>query len=671
MNLQIAQLFADPADNRHRGGFGRMYPVGDTIRKINGISVYDDAVWSSLLNVLAAIDSSRQSQYPLRPSIEQITSDNELTEEEIDDFLDMDGDHSLEVGDFESYSTQIFTDLAALLDRYYYRLSYRIQDFNDQASNGALPDMFLSNRDIAARAAALNPIILFLRLPAGFLYDRDFLLDVLKQNSEVFRYIPEEFQEDRDFVLQAAARNGLVLQYLSPDFQGDREVVATAVENNGRVFMYASAALRENSEFALEMCKKNYEALSGASDSLRNDREFVSECLRNDWRSFQYASCDLQRDREFIFEMLSRGINCRLVQYADESIRSDQEVMLEAIKKDAYAFTYASDDLQNNRDFVLSAVRINGLAVRYASKFEDDHEIALEAVKQNARALPETRFLYDGEILAHALLRGNESTRYYLHDSDEDEVWPIVTSLLAEEGYPMPAGVDSFDRLYGFFEEDLDIDYVRTMHSLTDIFTVYQNRIHFTDDTRPIALLIFTKNDTIGVFDAGRIINAFVGSGHYYTLYYEARNEDEVIKIMEGVQNEYHRPVDLLFLAGHGSRTALSLADQGPDENETLEIDNSDFDPPPDGNNFGDLLASLMDPNGQIFLDSCSNGEGGETGDNLANHVAQSVPQGVTITSYTVPTRVVGLSVDSDGQVSITLDNNGPMYITRGRRELL
>ena len=97
--------------------------------------------------------------------------------------------------------------------------------------------------------------------------------------------------------------------------------------------------------------------------------------------------------------------NWVLIQFADESLMSNENFILEAIEIDGRAVKYAHENLQKKRTIALAAVTQNGLALASLPEFSGDEEVVLRAIRQNPTAFQyaseEIRF--KGKILMIAL----------------------------------------------------------------------------------------------------------------------------------------------------------------------------------------------------------------------------------------------------------------------------
>ena len=202
-----------------------------------------------------------------------------------------------------------------------------------------------------------------------------FTEDTLKANQEmviaaineiggfILEYTNASMRTSREIVLHAVAENGLALEYADESFKADREIVLTAVETDGGAFFYAD-------------------------ESLKNDRDIILAALR---REGNYTSADVlkeaTKDARYKWD---RGVVAAAVysdglalQYADESLKADLEIVLAAVKKNvtpsgyrfgnycdnSYALQYADESLKADLDIVLVSIQENG---RNALKHADD-----------------------------------------------------------------------------------------------------------------------------------------------------------------------------------------------------------------------------------------------------------------------------------------------------------
>jgi hypothetical protein len=91
---------------------------------------------------------------------------------------------------------------------------------------------------------------------------------------------------------------------------------------------------------------------------------------------------------------------------ANEKLKKDKELVLEAVRGDGLVFMTVSEDLHNDKEVALAAVKNNGMALEFASRYvRKQRPIVIEAVKQNGHALRFANEIYraDRTVVQHAV----------------------------------------------------------------------------------------------------------------------------------------------------------------------------------------------------------------------------------------------------------------------------
>jgi len=119
------------------------------------------------------------------------------------------------------------------------------------------------------------------------------------------------------------------------------------------------------------------------------DRHEVLEAVRRDGKNgsaLEYADDSLKADREVVLEAVRQS--GRALDHAADVLKEDRELVMEAVRQDGKALRFAADPLKADRELVLEAVRQDGLALHHAAyPLTEDRELVLEAVRQNGKAL--------------------------------------------------------------------------------------------------------------------------------------------------------------------------------------------------------------------------------------------------------------------------------------------
>ena len=92
----------------------------------------------------------------------------------------------------------------------------------------------------------------------------------------------------------------------------------------------------KNKAHVLTLLKANGYVLEHLSDDMRSDKDIVREAVHSAPDTFRYASDSLKAEREFVIEMLQ--FSGFILKHIDKSLKKDKELMLIAIQTDKMAF---------------------------------------------------------------------------------------------------------------------------------------------------------------------------------------------------------------------------------------------------------------------------------------------------------------------------------------------
>ena len=152
-------------------------------------------------------------------------------------------------------------------------------------------------------------------------------------------------------------------------------------------------------EFVKAAVKINGIQIKYASEFIKSNADIILEAVINNYNALQYASELLKSDKEFIKKIVN--INGNALQYASSNIKSDKAIVSVALKRNCTAIQYASESLRSDKNIVLNAIKGNdndtivlkrfignGYLLQYvAESLKLDKEIVIESVKINGDAL--------------------------------------------------------------------------------------------------------------------------------------------------------------------------------------------------------------------------------------------------------------------------------------------
>ncbi|WBP84242.1 DUF4116 domain-containing protein [Mycoplasmopsis edwardii] len=198
---------------------------------------------------------------------------------------------------------------------------------------------------------------------------KKFVLNALKKDGTLFRYIDEELKKDEEIILEAI-KNDPTNRILYSLFTNVGEYLGYSVPNNQNPYYNKYS---ENKAWALAAAE-NY-----LYDPITETRK------KNFFDIFSF----FKNDKEVILKILDKdGL---ALEFASDELKDDREVVLKAVKQDGLALKFASERLKNNLNIVKVSINQNVNAYHYASEqIKNNYEIALmsaAAIKKIPEAL--------------------------------------------------------------------------------------------------------------------------------------------------------------------------------------------------------------------------------------------------------------------------------------------
>jgi hypothetical protein len=141
------------------------------------------------------------------------------------------------------------------------------------------------------------------QLPLKFKEDREICKQLVKYETKLLRYIPQCYQQDRQFYLEIVKEHRSFFQDIQNIYGDDKEFLEAAITNNGLFLSYAkNTDLIKNKEVVLKAVREHGEALQFADDSLKNDLDVINTAMKRHSTAFAYIGKEiLQKDSGKIF----------------------------------------------------------------------------------------------------------------------------------------------------------------------------------------------------------------------------------------------------------------------------------------------------------------------------------------------------------------------------------
>lgn len=212
--------------------------------------------------------------------------------------------------------------------------------------------------------------------------DFAFMRDASAHDGNALEFISHQLYGNTDLVLTAIRQNGMALKHVQASSK-DKMLVLTALQQNGIALQYATSTQKHDKEVVMAAVSQNGSALKYAGSTLKSDTDVVMAALKQNWRAMRNADIAITRNKEFILEFLSEepiqaaagkdsehgtvGIGI-VLQYLDEEMRADRDIVLECVKHSGMALQYANEALKDDEEICMAAVIQCGMALRCVSK---------------------------------------------------------------------------------------------------------------------------------------------------------------------------------------------------------------------------------------------------------------------------------------------------------------
>jgi len=414
---------------------------------------------------------------------------------------------------------------------------------------------------------------------------------------------------------------------------------------------------------------------SAPPEATLKSRELMLATVEKDPAVLIYSP-SLRRDRDFMIKCISKNKNAQ--DYIDVTLTDNPDFILDAVKINSGALFWASDNVRDDPDFISSALKVYDdyswlSAIEHLVKVP---ETVLVVMKRRAND-PDGSF--NCSVPAGVIPRNNAELKadditflakaalidfHYLECVSDDlkpRVWPVMLSELKKRGMEFPLEMrKDFNTFKKVLKEKYNIERIDRFRSLAILHTVLRNRFQTDrDDKRPVALWVASKADHNGAFNKLPLAEILIGEGKFRVYYYEVETDEDSHRVKEEVLRN-GRHLHTLVISGHGKQDAMRLGNPKErsflgympfvgffvnkaqaDQDAQFMLDAEDIAK----GKFGDLL-SAVEPGGQVFLYSCSTGEGAAKGNNMTNAVTRQVRAGVSVLSPTEPVNLLKIKFE-------------------------
>ena len=222
----------------------------------------------------------------------------------------------------------------------------------------------------------LNKTFILSEITENLKRNKEFVQRITEIDPQLVKFFDPELNTNKAIALKSLINTPTNLKMISIKLTSDPVFIKETFQTNPDIYQYLSEEFRCNKELASIAFKKDGKNLQYLPDSLKADKELLMIALNNSqqqsfsWGTIksgellEFTADEIKKDKSFILNIMKSNINC--FQYVDETLRSDEEVMMTAINLDQRNFQYVTkeikEEIKSNRSqlikFILSGVHL-------------------------------------------------------------------------------------------------------------------------------------------------------------------------------------------------------------------------------------------------------------------------------------------------------------------------
>jgi len=166
---------------------------------------------------------------------------------------------------------------------------------------------------------------------------------LLNINLEIFKYLSNELQKNKEIILLLIKEKYYLLDdvykkcFSSNKLKNDEEFILNVIKQDGKVLKYLAENYKNNKQLVLEAIKQDPYSIEYASCELHADKKFMLEAVKLCGFALRYASEDLKNDKEIVLTAIQQDETALI--YASKELYLDKELVNASIKKVEYVLS--------------------------------------------------------------------------------------------------------------------------------------------------------------------------------------------------------------------------------------------------------------------------------------------------------------------------------------------
>ena len=257
-------------------------------------------------------------------------------------------------------------------------------------------------------------------------------------SEDVFYFIDDSLKQDLDFVLMVLPINPSNFKFICANLKKDVEFIrnfftklnedAYCADFYLEIFKELEVVFKENKdefyalkkELILKCLDGNYAKASYFNapfmDSLKNDKDVINAGIK----LFRYSMKDFlpegfKINKEVFQSIMNKGLGGQLLEFAEDSVKKDENIVFETVKTNGVALEFAHPSLWKNEKIVFAAVKNYGAALEYADPIlKSNRKIVKASLSKNSLAFDyaDPLFRRDKKLILFAACKDPRALSY-------------------------------------------------------------------------------------------------------------------------------------------------------------------------------------------------------------------------------------------------------------------
>eukprot|EP00930_Biecheleria_cincta_P032806 TRINITY_DN22739_c0_g2_i1.p1 TRINITY_DN22739_c0_g2~~TRINITY_DN22739_c0_g2_i1.p1 ORF type:complete len:969 (+),score=261.09 TRINITY_DN22739_c0_g2_i1:116-3022(+) len=216
--------------------------------------------------------------------------------------------------------------------------------------------------------------------------DKDFIINCIRLDWRCLSQAHEDLLEDRDVALAAVKEDWRTLKILNQDVLNDFEILEEAIAHDFCCISLAIEQFPVDQPVLLKIVKKNWEAFAHLPDDMKSDKEIAWAAVSQHWTALEFASNAGRSDPELV--IMAARQDWRAVYLALPVVFEHKGVLSVAVEANGLLLEYGSDELKADLDIAMLAAKQTWESMRFAAEnVRSDPDIMYEALTQDLAAM--------------------------------------------------------------------------------------------------------------------------------------------------------------------------------------------------------------------------------------------------------------------------------------------